>query len=550
MGVRSLWVLALLLISCTEKVVTIGGSSSGPANCDSSLSSASVSTLSLSQDKKTRVGKVQLDSATILLPQEDSSFQQLLPNNFVKRNKGFAAHRVGRNQLAAVIDHSCTLQRGIDSRTRDRKTNVPLSASLMTSEDDYLQDFHNRVRRSTRAFAVPPNTTLEELSEMAEKDPCILVVGNNALYKALIVPNDTNYAGGLNQKTSYLDSMLFATGWDKFIGDAATPIATDVTIAVIDSGVKITHTDLNGNIWVNPGETAGNTVDDDGNGKVDDINGWNFEANIANPAPQTWSGGGGEEGHGTHVAGTIAAEGNNGQGVIGVMSDHSKIMALNVFGDQSSATTTDIDNAITYATNKGAKVINMSLGGEVFSSTTQTAINAAVTAGAFVVAAAGNGDDDGYGVILDSSYGVYPASLAKDINGMMSVGSFDALTGERSVFSNCSATYVEISAPGAYDSTDYVNGGIPSTWHSGVNTYTKQLGGYAIYGTSMAAPMVSGAAGLAISRYFDRKATLPTPAQVETMLYTSGASATALTSYVKGGKIIDLNALYIHINTL
>lgn len=556
MGVRSsfLWACCVFLsTACTEKVIQTVASS-GPSNCDSSLNSVRTSTLSLSSDKKTRVGKIQLDSATILLPEEDNSFRQLLPTTFIQKNRGFRAHRVGQNQLAALIDHACTLQRGIDSHTRDRKNKVTLSASLMLAEDDSLQSFHNRVRKSTRAFAVPPNTTLEELAQMAEEDPCILVVGNNALYKTLTTPLDTHYAANLNQKVSYLDGMNFSTGWDKFIGNAATPIATDVTIAVIDSGVKIAHQDLNGNLWVNPSETAGNSIDDDGNGKVDDINGWNFVANVASPTPQTWVGYSGEEGHGTHVAGIIAAESDGtNQGVVGVISSHGKIMGLNVFGNQASATTTAIDNAITYAANKGADVINMSLGGEVFSATTQTAITNAVAAGTVVVAAAGNGDDDGYGLVLSTSYGVYPGSLAKDIDGMLSVGSFDKLSGERSVFSNCSATYVEISAPGAYDSTDYVNGGIPSTWATGTtnNLYAKQLGGYAIYGTSMSSPMVAGAAALAMSLYADQHGgTMPTPAVIETALTTSGSTTTALTPYVKNGKIIDLNALYTYIDAL
>jgi hypothetical protein len=186
MGFRSLFLWAIcfiLLTACAEKVVQVGSSSSSPSRCNSSSSSASTTTLSLSQDKKTRVGKVQLDSATILLPEEDSSFQQLMPNNFIRKNRGFGANRVGNNQLAAIIDHSCTLSQGVNSQTRNRRNRLSLSASLMRPEDDIIQDFHKRVRRSTRAFAVPENTTLEELAQIAEEDPCIVVVGNNALHK-------------------------------------------------------------------------------------------------------------------------------------------------------------------------------------------------------------------------------------------------------------------------------------------------------------------------------------------------------------------------------
>ncbi len=495
-------------------------------------------------DVRTHVGKVEMDVGSIRLPSDDSGFTQFLPNRFVQKHRGFRSHRIGENRLVAVIDHQCTLNRGIDSRTKSRKQNLSLSEALMTADDDELQNPQFKIRRSSRVFTVDEDTTIEEVSELAENDPCVVVVGNDAELKPLAVPDDTNYAANLNQRTSYLNSINFPNAYDKFFGVAATPITADVIVAVIDSGVYVTHEDLAANLWVNSGEIAGNLADDDGNGKIDDINGWNFKAGVASPAPQTWTGYGGAEGHGTHVSGIIGAVGNNAKGVIGIIGTHSKIMGLNVFGNQPSASTTNIDNAIAYAVNKGAQVINLSLGGETYAASTRTAIDAAVAAGTVVVAAAGNGDSNGYGLVISSSYGIYPASYAKDISGMISVGSFDALSGARSVFSNCSSSYVEVSAPGAYDSTDSVNGGIPSTWHTSTSTYVKKNGGFSIYGTSMAAPVISGAAALAMSLYKTNHGAFPSAANVESWLLSSGSTVSALSTYVKSGKAVDLNSLY------
>jgi len=552
MGLRVLWVF-LFLLACQEKIVQTKTSSSRASYCDpsvASLQNGQASTFSVSTAQPLAiVGKVKLDSGTISEPKEENGFLRLLPNNLVKRNQGFRQFSIGENQLVAVIDHECTLGQGVNSLSKIRKQNLNISESLMTREDDQLQDPRKKIRRSSRAFLVSPKMTLDELAQLAESDPCVVVVGNNAVLRSF-APNDAHYAAGLNQKTAYLDSINFATAYEKFYGVAGTiQIAQNVNIAIIDSGVHITHEDLDNNLWTN--DDAADGVDNDGNGKIDDVNGWNFATDIASPEPETWVGYGGSEGHGTHVAGIAAAEGNNAVGVVGIIEGHGKIMALNVFGDSPGAYTTNLDNAITYAVNEGAHVINMSLGGETYAASTLTAIQAAVVADVVVVAAAGNGDDNGYGLVLNSSYNVYPAGHAKDINGMISVGSFDALTGDRSVFSNCSSTYVEISAPGAYDSTAAVTGGIPSTWHTSNSAYVKSNGGYAIYGTSMASPVVAGAAALAISLYAtDSGGTFPSASAVETYLESSASTVSALSSYVKYGKALDLNALYDYVDAL
>jgi serine protease len=144
--------------------------------------------------------------------------------------------------------------------------------------------------------------------------------------------------------------------------NAETAYARNITgegiiVAVIDDGVSINHPDLKDNIWVNSGEIAANGIDDDGNGFIDDVNGWNFAGKNNNPNP----GGGGT--HGTHVAGTIAAE-KNGFGTTGV-AHKAKIMPLRVFDDKGSGQSSLTTQAIRYAVNNGAKVISMSLGSPV-----------------------------------------------------------------------------------------------------------------------------------------------------------------------------------------
>ena len=128
----------------------------------------------------------------------------------------------------------------------------------------------------------------------------------------------------------------------------------NVTVAVIDGGIDINHEDLDDNLWVNPGEIPGNLIDDDNNGLTDDYHGWNF----ANNSPLNIG-----DNHGTHVAGTIGAEGNNNTGVTGVTWDVN-LMSLDVFGGPLGGSDIAIIDAIYYAVNYGADVINMSLGGE------------------------------------------------------------------------------------------------------------------------------------------------------------------------------------------
>ena len=235
----------------------------------------------------------------------------------------------------------------------------------------------------------------------------------------------------------------------------------NMVVAVIDSGIDFTHPDLAANIWKNPRETAGNGRDDDGNGYKDDIYGWNFVNNSANVMD--------DNGHGTHVAGTIGAVGDNGIGVAGV-NWHVKLMALKFLDKDGSGYMSNAVKALNYAVANGAKVVNNSYAGGGSDPAMQAAIAAARAKGVIFVAAAGN---DGTN---NDANPVYPANYNSD--NVVTVAATDR-NDKLASFSNFGRTTVEIAAPGA-------------------NIYSTLPGNkYGVYsGTSMAAPQVVGALAL------------------------------------------------------
>ncbi|WP_414753515.1 S8 family serine peptidase [Anabaena sp. CCY 9910] len=235
-----------------------------------------------------------------------------------------------------------------------------------------------------------------------------------------------------------------------------------VIVAVIDTGVDTNHEDLRNNIWTNSKEIAGNGIDDDGNGYVDDVHGWNFNDNNNNTLDNN--------GHGTHVSGIIAG-GNNGFGVTGV-AYNSQIMAVKVLDESGSGSYSAIANGIYYAVDNGAKVINLSLGGNSSSRTLKSAIEYASSKGAIVVMAAGN---DG------ESTPDYPARYANQTG--IAVGAVDAnknLTNFSNRSGNTTMAYVTAPGQSVYSS-------VPN------NQYANYSG------TSMATPYVAGVVALMLS---------------------------------------------------
>ena len=309
------------------------------------------------------------------------------------------------------------------------------------------------------------------------KSPAVRAVQPNYYVYALPEPNDPYYRDGDNLGISFSsladqnDYQRWYLGPDMLNAEAAWDITTgrsDVVIAVIDSGVDLDHPDLAANIWVNPGEVPGNGTDDDGNGFVDDVNGWDFFSNDNNPNPDLGNnvdddGNGRADDvapHGTEVGGVAAAIGNNGNSIAGA-AWNAKVMALKVFTDDGGASTSDVIDAITYAANNGAQVINLSLGSlndnpcAVFSPAFESAVTNAFNQGVVVVAAAGNSN---------TSKPLSPASCTNAIsvgaNGHNSTFgvAFTGISkdpGGRASFSNF-GQYVDVVAPGRFLTSSYV----------------------------------------------------------------------------------------------
>jgi len=302
-------------------------------------------------------------------------------------------------------------------------------------------------RIGVQILSVPPGEVEAKIAAF-KANPMVEYAEPDYLAQPAYEPNDPYY-----DSKQWGPQKIFAPqAWDLSTGDP------HVVIAVIDWGVDLQHPDLATEMWTNPGEIADNGIDDDGNGYVDDVYGWDF-ANGDND-PQD------DYGHGTHVGGIAAAATDNGVGIAGV-AFNSRIMAVKV-GDGSTgkARYSHIANGIIYAADNGAKVINLSLGGYAYSSYLESAVNHAWNAGCVLVGAVGNNNlsDPFYPAAYDNVIGV----SATDQNDV------------KASWSNYGA-HVAVAAPGV---------SIYSTYWNGSSTYANMSG------TSMSAPHVAGLAAL------------------------------------------------------
>lgn len=316
-------------------------------------------------------------------------------------------------------------------------------------------------------------STLGLMSELRNQ-PEVLYAEPNLIYKAISTEaTDPLYERlwGLNN-TGVNEPNREGTGNSGAVGIAGADINAvkawgitrgdkKVVIAVIDTGIDYNHPDLKENIWVNKNEVAGNGIDDDNNGYIDDVYGWNAASNSGNPMDGN--------SHGTHCAGTIGAKHDNAIGVAGVMNDVS-LMAVKFLTDEGSGSTADAIEAIDYATKQNVDIMSNSWGGGGFSQALEDSIKAANAKGILFVAAAGND-----GTNNDSS-AHYPANYQVDnVVSVASHTSADSL----SSFSCFGKRTVHVAAPGS---------NILSTTPK--NTYKVMSG------TSMATPHVSGVLGL------------------------------------------------------
>ena len=305
-----------------------------------------------------------------------------------------------------------------------------------------------------------------------------------------VVNGDTGTAG------ADIDANL---AWDVVTG------STSMVVGMADSGFNSTHEDLAANRWTNPGEIANNGIDDEGNGKIDDVWGWDFYNNDNNPTD--------DNGHGTHTAGTVGAVGNNGKGVVGVCRV-VKLAGLKIGSRNGSILLSAGISAVNYCIAKGIKVSNHSWGGGSFSNSFDAVVTSARTAGHMLVCAAGNNGAN------SETAPQYPASYAQDnIIAVAATTNDDGLAS----FSNYGSTRVDLAAPGVTIFSTYIK--------TNSNKHYSYLSG-----TSMSAPHVTGAVALVWSQNPSW-----TYAAVRTKLFSTVRPIPALTGKCVTGGVLNVN---------
>ncbi len=271
----------------------------------------------------------------------------------------------------------------------------------------------------------------------------------------------------------------------------------EIVIAVIDTGIKTDHPDLQENIFINEAELDGaEGVDDDGNGYIDDYHGYNFYSDNTNAED--------DNGHGTHCAGVIGAIHDNGKQIKGVMKN-VKLMPVKFLNSKGSGTLEGAIKSIDYATKMNVHIMSNSWGGGGYSESLLEAINSAEEKGIVFVAAAGNSRND------NDKWPAYPATYENE--NIISVGAMDP-NGKKASYSNYGKTTVDVFAPGTNILSTYKNGRLKS-----------------LSGTSMATPFISGIVGLILSQ--NRTST---PSEIRELIIDSSAKSRSLGGLSIGGR--------------
>ena len=298
----------------------------------------------------------------------------------------------------------------------------------------------------------------------ADDSPHIEYMVPNRIFRVEAVPDDPDFEDlwGLDnsgQEGGRVDVDIDAPeAWDETTG-------AGVVVGVVDSGIDYTHPDIDANVWVNTGETPDNGVDDDGNGYVDDYHGYDFVNEDGDPFDDYF--------HGTHVAGTVAAEAGNGEGIAGV-AHGARVMAIKVLDLDGFGTDFDIIQGIEYAILMGVPITNHSYGTTELSEAVREAFAAAEAAGQLIVASAGNDGTD------NDAEPHFPSNF--DFDNIIAVAATDRLD-RLAEFSGFGATSVDLAAPGVE-----ILSLLPD-------------GEYGLLdGTSMAAPHVAGVAALLLAQ--------------------------------------------------
>ena len=342
-------------------------------------------------------------------------------------------NKANKKEGELIIKYKKDLKSALSKEDIYKKNSINLKKSLSISNVDLVK--------------IPLGQKEEDVIANLKKDPRIEWVQPNYIY----YPQSTNflntnvylkqeengqYQWGISNTGQNINGqdgvpdvdMNIEEAWDVTKGGSSEGTGKENIVAVLDTGIDISHPDLKNSIWINKGEIPGNGIDDDGNGYIDDVNGWDFYNNdntVFDPMD-------GDQ-HGTHVAGIIGAS-NNGMGIIGVAPE-VKIMPLKFIGP-FGGTTVDAIKAIEYAKRKGVKIVNCSWANNSYDVALKEAIE---NSGSLFIASAGND-----GELIDSGVS-YPAAF--NSANIISVASINN-RGELSYFSNYGVKNVDIAAPG------------------------------------------------------------------------------------------------------
>lgn len=382
--------------------------------------------------------------------------------------------KIDKNSLAKqleVLNNQITCQEKLISRLEFRKKRGANDGKVIS--DKHLEN--------TYLLKTKKDQNILELIKAYKNHPAVLLAEPNYILTIQdFIPNDPYYDSDNSWGQGYddlwgLKKLRTQGAWDVSRGDG-------VLVAVIDTGVDYQHQDLARNMWINKGEISNNNKDDDYNGFIDDYYGYNFAQNNGEVKDGN--------GHGTHVSGTIAAVGNNKEGIIGVAFG-AKIMAIAGLDQEGGGTEIDLANSIYYAVDNGAEVINASWGGRGYFSLIAEAIRYAIDQGCVFVAAAGNSNAN--------ANDFCPANV-EDVITVAASSQED----KKCFFSNYGRR-IDISAPGGNSEDNPYNILSVLAKDSLFEQYYKALivgdKYIRLAGTSMAAPHIAGVCALILSKY-------------------------------------------------
>jgi subtilisin family serine protease len=366
------------------------------------------------------------------------------------------------------------------------------------------------------SFPLNDKDRLPDIIRELRRQPEFHVVEPDYVATVDVTPDDSRFLHQWSLQRSAEGGIDAEQAWDLARGSIS------IVVGVIDTGIDYNHPDLGPNIWTNPGEIAGNGIDDDHNGYIDDVHGWDFANNDSNPMDDHF--------HGTHVAGTIGAATNNAAGVAGVCWN-VRLMALKFLNASGSGYISDATEALHYANNRGVALTNNSWGGGSYTQSFADELGAARNAGSIFIAAAGNSSSN------SDYWPSYPAGY--DLDNVVAVAAVDHF-GSLAYFSNYGAATVDLAAPGVG-----ILSTLPTAMTSAMAGYGLSTGYGSLNGTSMAAPHVAGVCGLV-------KAFRPslTYGQILNTLYAGGERLNSLSDKIATGARLNANRSLESLNGL